>query len=234
MYMADWFKLHENWFTEPRLQWAIKDQPNVVQTWLWCLTECCRTKSDTIGLHSEDYEMLGIQQLLNISPGIFNSALKLLAKIKYIEIDEAAKTIKVLKWNDFQSDYLRKKDHRDSPTKSDIVRQSPTSSDGVVLEEKREDKKRRESIAKEGVKIGGKLVSSRFKAPSPSEVEGFAAENGGKIDGETFCNHYAVEGWKRNGKKIVDWKPLVLIWLSRDKAKHQKPEPELRTRTNWD
>lgn len=135
--MADWFKLHENWFHEPRLQWAIKEHPQVIACWLWVLTECCRTKSDTVGLHSEDYELLGIQQLLNMSPGIFTGCLKALQKIKYVDIDEGLKTIKVLRWNDFQSDYLTKK----SRTKLDKVGQCPTKCDSVRLEERRVEEK---------------------------------------------------------------------------------------------
>lgn len=84
--------------------------------------------------------MLGIQQLLNISPGVFNQSIGLLEKIKYIDVDQIQKTLKILKWNDFQSDYLRKKDHREF----NKVRQSPTKSDSVSLEERRGEEIREE------------------------------------------------------------------------------------------
>lgn len=147
--MADWFKLQENWFVEPRLQWAIREQQSVVTVWLWCLTECCRIGSDTIGLHQEDFEMIGIQQLLNLSPGVFVSGINLLEKIKYVEADRTKNSLKVVKWTEFQSEYLSRKNRGDfqvkpkkrtkTPKVSVNIGDSPTEESRV--EEIREEKK---------------------------------------------------------------------------------------------
>lgn len=134
--MSDWFKLYENGLDEPRLCYAVHQNPNVLNTWIWILSECCRSKSDTIRLRS-DFDLKGASFKLNIPLDDILKGIELLVEIEYIENDNSH--IKVLKWNDLQSDYCRKKSHvtKDSPTKSDKVRQSQSRG-----EEKRKEKKK--------------------------------------------------------------------------------------------
>lgn len=155
--MADWFKLHENWFVEPRLQWAITQDRNVISVWLWCLTECCRIRSDTIGLHREDFEMIGIQQLLNISPGVFVQNIALLEKIKYITTNKDDNSLKVLKWNDFQSNYLVRKNKGDYDKSGDSRIVSDSIGDSRI-DKRRVDKKREEE---------GELDPPEWSDPAP-------------------------------------------------------------------
>ncbi len=202
--MADWFKLHENWFHEPRFQWAIKEQATVLHVWLWALTECCRTKSDTIGLHSEDYEMIGIQQLLNISPGLFNQGLNLLEKIKYLELNNNDKTIKVLQWNNFQNEYLSRRERGDyskSPQLSATLRNYPPEERRG--EENRRDKKRGEGEA--GLK--SKQSSEEFIASlKVNPLYSWIA-----IDAELL----KMDGWLQRNPGRKKTQKFILSWLGR-------------------
>lgn len=137
--MSDWFKLYENGLDEPRLCYAVHQNPNVLNAWIWILSECCRSKSDTIRLRS-DFDLKGASFKLNIPLDDILKGIELLVEIEYIENDNSH--IKVLKWNDLQSDYCRKKRHstKDSPEKSRKVQKSPCRREEKRREENRETK----------------------------------------------------------------------------------------------
>lgn len=129
--MADWFKFYVDGLDEPRFRYAMRSMVEVCPVWLVILSECGRTKSDTIEWSGDEVDLLGWSEKATVSPAKLNEAINLLAKIRYITITENHITVR--KWNDLQSDYCRKF----ASKKPKIVRQSPTKSDKVPLEERR-------------------------------------------------------------------------------------------------
>lgn len=129
--MADWFKFYCDGLDEPRFRYALRALPEVCPVWLLILSECCRTKSDTLEWSGDEVDLIGWSEKTCASPGKVNEAINLLVKIRYLEPTKT--TITVRKWNDLQSDYCRKF----AKKKVEVVRQSPTKSDKVPLEESR-------------------------------------------------------------------------------------------------
>lgn len=142
--MADWFKFYENGLDEPRFQYAVGTLSEVTPVWVGILSECCRHKSDTINWNDDEAYLFGFSRRLNVSIPKVNEALNLLQRIAYIEISNG--TLKVIKWNEFQSEYM-KRIHRNNPKR--VRRVSEHSPNSVRREEKREDEiEEREKIIK--------------------------------------------------------------------------------------
>ena len=134
-FLADWFKFYENGLDEDRLQWAMTEHREVLDVWLRILSGCCRTKSDSIGWTGSDDELLGMAHKLHTSIGKVNECIKLLARIRYIEMTETRITVR--KWTEMQSDYMRRKQKRNVKKCTDTVR---TETETGRPEEKRREK----------------------------------------------------------------------------------------------
>lgn len=135
--MADWFKFYENDLDETRFQYALHQVSEVCSVWVGILSECCRHKSDTIRWGSNEIELFGFSQRLNVSVPKVNEAIKLLIDIDYISKGE--NTLKVLKWNTKQSDYCSRIKRRGPNSVRTVSEQcSPRG------EESRVDKKKEE------------------------------------------------------------------------------------------
>ena len=130
--MADWFKFYENDLDETRFQYAIHKLQEVCAVWVGILSECCRHKSDTVRWGTNEIELFGFSQRLNISVPKVNEAIKLLCEIDYIEKDN--NHIKVLKWSKKQSDYCQKKAAKCPDSVGTVSEQCR---DSVCLEERR-------------------------------------------------------------------------------------------------
>ena len=40
----------------------------------------------------------------------------------------------------------------------------------------------------------------------------YALTHGRYIDAGRFCAHWEAEGWRRGGRPVADWRPLVRLW----------------------
>lgn len=134
--MADWFKFFENGLDEPRFQYAVGTLSEVTPVWVGILSECCRHKSDSIGWDDDEAYLFGFSRRLNVSIPKVKEAINLLVRINYISVLEGRLT--VLKWNDFHSEYMRKKARLSESPVQTVSRHTP---DNVRLEERRGDKK---------------------------------------------------------------------------------------------
>ena len=63
-----------------------------------------------------------------------------------------------------------------------------------------------------------------FKPPTPQEVTDYAKGIGFVLDGEAFCDHYEVRGWKPKGYRVQmsDWRAAVRTWKRHDVQIKQK------------
>jgi hypothetical protein len=48
--------------------------------------------------------------------------------------------------------------------------------------------------------------------PSPADVTAYSASIGYPLNGQAWCDAYAVKGWKIKGQKMKDWQCAVRIW----------------------
>lgn len=58
------------------------------------------------------------------------------------------------------------------------------------------------------------IKMAKFQPPTPEEVTDYAKSIGFELDGEAFCDHYKVRGWKPKGYRtqMSDWKAAVRTW----------------------
>jgi hypothetical protein len=67
----------------------------------------------------------------------------------------------------------------------------------------------------DNVKNGEKKIKRecvRFIEPSPEEVTEYSASIGHPMDGQAWCDSYAVKGWKVGKNVMKDWKAAVRTW----------------------
>lgn len=140
--MADWFKFYNDSIDEPRLQWAVSEQAEVLPVWVLILSECSKHYSGTLSWRDKDYELLGYARKINVSPAKLNSALLLLVRIEYLEKTE--NHIKVLKWNEMQSIYCQRKVSESVHSVRTVSAHTPHV---VPLEERRGEEIRREETS---------------------------------------------------------------------------------------
>ena len=64
----------------------------------------------------------------------------------------------------------------------------------------------------------------RFQPPTVDEVRAYCEEKGSYwIDPERFVDYYESRGWiLTNGKKMVDWKAAVRLWIKNEKDRYEK------------
>lgn len=56
-------------------------------------------------------------------------------------------------------------------------------------------------------------VKERNKIPpDPMEVTAYSAAIGYPMDGQAWCDHYAVKGWMIGSVRMKDWKAAVRLW----------------------
>lgn len=147
--MANWFKLYETDLDETRMRYAMSQLPEVWPVWTGVLMECCKHRGDTFSWGLEDHELFGFSERLKISIPKVNEAINLLCSIHYIEKSNG--TLKVLKWNEKQDDYLARKARGDYE-KVRTSRRVSESIGGSPLEERRGEEKKQKS---ETSRVGG-------------------------------------------------------------------------------
>ena len=61
--------------------------------------------------------------------------------------------------------------------------------------------------------VGGASGKKKFTPPTADEVQAYCDERNNAIDGESFVDYYAAQGWKlANGQPLKDWKAAVRTW----------------------
>jgi uncharacterized phage protein (TIGR02220 family) len=131
--MANWFKIYETDLDEKRLKYALNKLPEVGWVWINILSECCKHRSDTIRYSQNEIDLFGFADAIKVSIPKINAAVSLLCEIEYIEQLEGK--IRVIRWNEKQSEYNHRKQRGDYQRVSDKLGESP-------LEERRGDEKK--------------------------------------------------------------------------------------------
>ncbi len=62
-------------------------------------------------------------------------------------------------------------------------------------------------------------------APSFENVEEFARTEGIRTNIRKFYDYYSARSWTTKGEPVHDWKALLRVWASRDKAEEKPEEP---------
>ena len=142
------------------MQWAMTEHREVLDVWLWILCGCSRINSDSLGWAASDDELLGAAHTLHTSITKINECIKLLERIRYIEVQNGQ--ISVRKWDKLQSEYLKRKERGDYKN----VKVYPMVSANIALEERRGDeniyKPNFDSIWEKYPRRVGKKKSQRF------------------------------------------------------------------------
>lgn len=225
--MADWFKFYCDGLDEPRFRYALRTLSEVCPVWLLILSECCRSKSESIEWTGDEVDLLGWSEKAAVSPGKLNEAITLLAKIRYIELD--GKHIRVRKWNDLQSDYCRQIDRK----KSSTLRETPRNSEKLRLEERRGEESRSEKKDKGGVFVT-ELPEGFPKNESEAKVH--AEFVGCKPDfaAITWTQAVARGGKDSRGQVIQSFRHHLAAMWAYERSKtptgnNHKPKPEEMT-----
>lgn len=197
--MADWFKFYENGMDEARFRYALRTLSAVCPVWLLILSECCRTKSDTVGW-GDEADLLGWADKACETPARVNEAIKLLVKIRYIEQGEG--WLRVRKWNDLQSDYCRKKRQHsgECPTKSDKVRQNPSRG-----EERRVEESIKHTHTAE--------IPTEQEVVTYGEMRGVLPESAKRF----YSHHEDNSLWINQHGRLINWRSKVVSWAARDR-----------------
>lgn len=230
--MANWFKFSENDIDEPRLQYAIGELPEVLNVWLLILSECCRHRSGLVKWSQNQYELLGYSRRLNVTVPKINEAIRLLKEILYVE--QSADSLKVLKWNDKQGDYLTRKQRGDYANRTANKRVYPRVSD--IIGESPTEERRGEEIRidqKESTHTVASLPRKQFKAPSVAEVKLQSAKVGlPDLEAEKFWNYYESNGWRVGRNPMRSWTHALVNWKNNlpnyghaNGSKTDKPNP---------
>lgn len=221
--MSDWFKWYEDALDEPRMQYAMHKSPSVLAVWVWHLSECSRTKSDTVRTPSGPM-LIGLEHKLAISPGKFMDAIALLVEIDYVEAhtehDKAC--VRVRGWSKLQSDYCMRKARKQAKNDTSVrtLSEHCPNTDGECTprgEERRgEEKRKKEESPSASVasdfdafwkaypkKIGKKDALRAWKRakdiPPIEEVI------------ESVRVHAASDQWKKDGGQFI---PNPATWIN--------------------
>jgi hypothetical protein len=121
--MANWFKIYETDLDEKRLKFALSKLPEVGWVWIGILSECCKHSSDTIRWSEDEIDIFGFSDAMKVSIPKVNHAIQLLCEISYIEKKDGK--LRVIKWNEKQSEYNHRKQRGDYRRLSDNIGDSP-------------------------------------------------------------------------------------------------------------
>ncbi len=136
--MSTWFKFYPRDLNSPRFQYCQKKQPSVVGIYLWCLCCCAEEGSDSFPWLNTAVEFDGLASTLHISYEESQSGIGLLIDAKLIALDKVG--IKVVGWQEHQSDYMGRRAYFSKRYRNYTVKHSEAR-----LEESREDQSTEES-----------------------------------------------------------------------------------------
>lgn len=204
--MANWFKIYETDLDETRLKYALNKLPEVGWVWIGILSECCKHRSDTIRWSDGEIELFGFSDRLKVSIPKVNEAINMLCEIGYIQKLKGA--LKVLKWNEKQSEYNHRKQRGDYQNRGD----SPIVSDKSIkspLEERRGEERIRDREVQSEIAIAVKS-SPR---PTLETVKLHATKMGLPDDeAEKFFHFYESNGWRVGKNPMKSWQSAMINW----------------------
>lgn len=72
-------------------------------------------------------------------------------------------------------------------------------------------------------------VSSKFREPTPQEVEEYARSIQFNLDGEYFLDYQRTRGWKlKSGVAVKDWRACVRTWKTLESKRNGSQPKEIR------
>ena len=116
---------------------------------------------------------------------------------------------------------------RQSNLKSKLISKPYQPNSNLALEEKIEDKKRKE----ESKQITDRPLRSVFVPPSLNDVKSYFIERGTKIDPEQFFAHYESNGWVIGKARVKNWKACLTTWEKNSYGTNQGGRGESHVRT---
>lgn len=210
--MADWFKFYENFFDEPRFQYAVHQLPEVCAVTVLLLCEHCRHKSATISWTGDDIDLLGFSAKANVSPGKINEAVNLLQKIKYVSVSGGKLTF--LKWNDLQSNYVKRMIKKKGKDVRTVAEQCANTSRTVCGPEER----RGEEIRSEKPEGVWKLEDAyRWQETSNKQGSDYTRE-----EVHSAFNAFEANGWMFGRNPVVDPRAAIERQIQTDRER-KKP-----------
>lgn len=134
------------------------------------------------------------------------------------DIDMAAERNEICRQNGLRGGRPKTKENQTEPNETKENQTEPNES---RKEKKRNEKKGNEKERQDIVLLE---PQKRFQPPTVDEVRTYCEEKGSYwIDPERFVDYYESRGWiLTNGKKMVDWKAAVRLWIKNEKDRYEK------------
>ena len=134
------------------------------------------------------------------------------------DIDMAAERNEICRQNGLRGGRPKTKENQTEPNETKENQMEPNES---RKEKKRNEKKGNEKERQDIVLLEPR---KRFQPPTVDEVRAYCEEKGSYwIDPERFVDYYESRGWiLTNGKKMVDWKAAVRLWIKNEKDRYEK------------
>ena len=199
--MADWFKFYNDGLDEPRLQYAISENPSTVSVWLLILSEASKKRCGSITWRDQDFELFGYAKKLNLSVPVLNQCISILERIEYIKRHDGV--IEIPEWEKRQSDYAKGLD-KGYYKKTSKLLASDSEVSTIRREEKREEEKRKENTV---------ATLPRFQKPTIEAVKLQAAKIGlADAEADKFFNYYESNGWRVGRNPMKSWVHAMTNW----------------------
>lgn len=179
--MSSWFKFSDQDLASRQFQYCLKKQPASIIVYLWCLSECSHKRKDSFPWTNNAIDIDGVASGIHMEFEQVKSALGLLCDAKLIEISK--KELRVINWNEHQSEYLSRKEYfadryAEGTSVNFTVKNcasplSTVNNSKALLEEKRldqstEQKRKRESVLDEPEDHRPVFVSPTMKDECPT------------------------------------------------------------------
>ena len=134
------------------------------------------------------------------------------------DIDMAAERNEICRQNGLRGGRPKTKENQTEPNETKENQTEPNES--------RKEKKRNEKKGNEKERQDILILEprKRFQPPTVDDVRAYCEEKGSYwIDPERFVDYYESRGWiLTNGKKMVDWKAAVRLWIKNEKDRYEK------------
>lgn len=237
--MADWFKFYENDLDDERLQWAMSEQPHAAIVYIRMMSRCCRDKVRTLSWKDEELELFALAGTLHISVPIVNQCIGLLKRIGYIEIVNGE--CNLLRWNDRQSEYCKKKDRGVR-----IVSGQCPDSVRIVSAERRGEEKREEDKKGDGKRgAGSSAFNLAIAEPNgqpkvsyemvKSWLKSARANGADYTESEARSAFLAFEanGWMWGKNPVMDFRAAIERQIQNDRTHNGRTEPTKKSMSDY-
>lgn len=197
-----WIKLHRQF-----LEWEWYDEPNCLRLFIHCLLRANhkdnKYRGDLIkrGTFVTSYDTLAFE--LNISKQSLRTALGKLKKTGEINTrtNTRGTVVTVCNYDTYQSD----EPESNTPANTQSTRKQHTTNTQLTTNKNEKNLKNEKNV---------------INIPTLSDVQEYFKQtdkiqsNHIQLEAENFINHYESQDWKRNGKKIKNWKLQASTWAN--------------------